>query len=62
MAIESNGYWLEYYKKRNRIVITLPQTTETITDTVGIMADRRVDVEDKEMAVLLQTVRLIFEK
>lgn len=62
MAIESNGYWLEYNKKRNRIVITLPQTTETITDTVGIMADRRVDVKDKEMAVLLQTVRLIFEK
>jgi len=62
MAIDSNGYWLSYNKRLNRIVITLPQTMETMTRPVWITADRRVDVKDEELVVLLQIVRLIFEK
>ena len=55
-----NGYSLVYYKNRNQIVIGLPQTRKTLTNTLEPVVDRRVDVEDKDLAILLIATQFIF--
>ena len=60
MMLTLNGYSLVYYKNLNQIVIGLPQTRETLTNTLEPVVDRRVDVEDKELAVLLAATQFIF--
>lgn len=56
----SNGYSLTYYKNRNLIVIGLPQTWRTLTNTHEPVVDRRTDVEEKDLAILLNTTQAIF--
>ena len=58
----SDGYGLIYYKSRNQIVITLPQAYETITNTIDQVVDRRTDVKERDLAVLLNITKLIFYK
>ena len=56
----SDGYALIYYKQKNQIVICLPQTYETVTNTYDQVVDRRTDVEETDLFVLLNIVKLIF--
>ena len=56
----SNGYSLVYYKNRNQIVIGLPQTGMTLTNTLEPVVDRRIDVTEQELAILLRVTKLIF--
>ena len=42
----SNEYALIYYPNRNQIIITLPQTWKTQTDTFSPVIDRRTDVQE----------------
>lgn len=58
----SDGYGLFYYKNRNEIVICLPQTYETVTNTYEQVADRRTDVDETDLWVLVNIVKLIFHK
>ena len=58
--LTSNGYSLVYYKNLNQIVIRLPQTEKTLTNTLDSVVDRRIDVEDEELAILLTTAQAIF--
>ena len=58
--LTSNGCTLVYYKNRNKIVIGLPQTSKTLTNTFEPVVDRRIDVEDKELAILLTVTQAIF--
>ena len=58
----SDGYALTYYKNYNQIVIGLPQTCETATNTYEQVVDRRTDVEETDLAVLLNITKLIFHK
>lgn len=58
----SNDYALTYYPKRNQIVITLPQTNRTLTNTYSPVVDRRTDVEESELMCLLQIAQVIFSK
>ena len=60
--LTSNGYCLTYYKTKNQITIRLPQTCETTTNTYEKVIDRRTDVEEKDLAILLNIVELIFHK
>lgn len=60
--IVSNGYSLRYDEKYNRIVIIIPPTMETATDTVTPIADRRTDVLETDLTVLLNIAQLIFCK
>ena len=60
--LTSDGYALTYYKSRNQIIICLPQTCETATNTYEQVVDRRTDVEETDLAVLLNIVKLIFHK
>ena len=59
--ISIDGYTLTYYKDRNQIIITLPQTQETITNTYEQVSKRRVDVPEIKMVVLLNIVQLLME-
>lgn len=58
----SGNYLLSYNKERNYIFIGLPQTEETIDNTVEAIADRKVDVPADELILILNLVRLIFRK
>lgn len=60
MFITSDGYTLVYYKNRNQIVIGLPQTWRTPTNTHEPIVDRKIDVEGKDLAILLTATRAIF--
>ena len=58
----STEYALIYYPNRNQIVITLPQTWKTQTDTFSPVIDRRTDVEEIDLMAVLQVVQVIFRK
>lgn len=58
----SDGYSLVYDKGQNKIGIFLPQTWETLTNTIDAPADRRTDVSESDLMVLLQVARVIFDK
>ena len=58
----SDGYCLTYYKNKNQIVICLPQAFETATNTYEQVVDRRTDVMETDLLVLLNIAKLIFCK
>lgn len=58
----SNEYALIYYPNRNQIVINLPQTWKTQTDTFSPVIDRRTDVKEVDLMAVLQVVQVIFHK
>lgn len=60
--LTSDGYSLTYNKNKNQIVISLPQTYETATNTYDQVADRRTDVMEIELFVLLNIAKVIFYK
>lgn len=60
--LTSDGYCLTYYKNKNQIVISLPQTYKTATNTYDQCVDRRTDVMETELLVLIEIVKLIFHK
>ena len=60
--IVCDGYSLMYDENHNRIVIGLPQTWKTITNTFEPIVDRRTDVTETDLIVLLSTAQLIFHK
>ena len=60
--VSSGNYLLSYNKERNYIFISLPQTEETINNTVEEIERRKVDVSADELLLILDLVRLIFER
>jgi hypothetical protein len=62
MFIEVDGYVLSYDKYRNKIVISLPQTAETQTNTFEPIRERRTDLSMKEQLALLSAVFYMFER
>lgn len=56
-----DNYSLIYEKKKNRIVICLPQTTESILNTTTPIVNRRFDVKNEELIGILLATKLIFE-
>ena len=62
MMLMSGDYALTYNKKRNYINILLPQTQATLETTAQPLNDRRTDVTEPELMVLLQVAMIIFEK
>lgn len=57
-----NGYCLIYYREKNEIHITLPQTARTATNTITPCVNRRLDVSDEDLTALLCTVIEIFKR
>lgn len=59
--ISSDGYSIEQHTKKNRIVIYLPQTAETMTNTMIPMKERKLRLSDTELATLLHVARTMYE-
>lgn len=59
--IENNGYVLVYKPKENQIVITLPQTVSTLTNTVTSVENRKVHLTYEEQYLILDIVKAIME-
>ena len=60
--LASNNYYLNYYPNLNQIVIRLPQTWRTLTNTTTPIIDRRTDVKESDLMCLLQVAQVIFCK
>ena len=59
--ILSDGYSLTYYANRNKIVIILPQTIQTLTNTVAMASNRKTELTAEEEATILAVVRAIMD-
>ena len=60
MIVSSEGYSLIYHKGKNQIIITLPQTDKTPTNTVEPPVKRKLDMNEAEAALLLGMVKSFF--
>lgn len=60
--IVGDGYYLNYDKDKNRIVILLPQTMETLTNTMDAVTDRKIDITESEQSLILNVVKAVFER
>lgn len=59
--ITSDGYSLTYYADHNKIVIILPQTIKTLTNTVTMVKNRKTELTAEEQATILAVVRAIMD-
>ena len=62
MIVTDDGYSVCYEKNANRIVISLPQTVETVTSTITMVVNRKNEFTDSELCVILSVVKAITEK
>ncbi len=60
--ILSDGYSVMYERKNNRIVIHLPPTAQTATNTVEQITKRKVDLTDNDLILLLEMAQYICER
>ena len=60
--ISSDGYGALYEKGKNRIVISLPPTDATATNTVEQTAKRKVDLTNADLMLMLALAKLIFRE
>lgn len=60
--IVHDGYALIYLPSQNKIEIYLPQTLETMTNTLKTVSDREVEVGDDELLSLLFMTEWIFRR
>ena len=57
-----DGYMIIYDKNRNQVHIHLPQTKETMENTVKPCSDRKVNINQSELTLLMNVARLIFNR
>lgn len=62
MMIVIGNYSLLYDKPHNKIVISLPQTPVTPTNTLSPVENRKVDVDEKELGAILAFAKICFEE
>ena len=56
------GYSVKYVPKDNQIIITLPQTFKTINNTIQMVIDRKMDITDDDLALIITLVKYICER
>lgn len=61
MIMTKNGYAIEQYPSRNEIIITLPQTEETLTNTITPVRKRKKKLNGEELAVIVTMVERMME-
>ena len=61
MIVSQDCYAIEYHRNSNQIIITMPQTMQTLTNTVGMVRNRKVDFTDADLAILLELTRYLCE-
>lgn len=62
MMILCEGYSVKYVPKDNQIIITLPQTFKTITNTVQMVTNRKIDITDEDLCLLVELTKYICER
>lgn len=62
MIIEDGNYGLLYNSWRNRVIIYLPQTAETVETTAEPIQERKTEVTSEMLGLLLMITKYIFEK
>lgn len=61
MIVSQDGYAVEHIRSRNQIVITMPQTVQTLTNTTSIVRNRKIDFTDADLVLLLELTRYLCE-
>lgn len=56
-----DGYSIIQYPNENKILIILPQTMETLTNTLQDIRKRKRSLGSEEEAVLLLTIKAMYE-
>lgn len=59
--ITVDGYSLLYLKNENKIIISLPQTWGTLTNTMEQPVERRTEIDDSELMAILLMTKHLFE-
>ena len=62
MIISQDGYSIKHYRNRNQIVITMPQTIETLSNTISIVQNRKIDFTTEDLTILLELTRYLCEE
>lgn len=62
MITTADGYTAIYSRQSNQIIIYLPQTVETLTNTVSMVGNRKTDIGDSDLMVLIELARYICER
>lgn len=57
MIKTSDGYFIEQFVDQNKIVILLPQTSETLTSTLGPVSNRKKELSKDELMYILMMVK-----
>lgn len=59
--IKIEGYSIQEYPKQNKIVIFLPQTIKTCTNTVREIEERKDELSNMEQSIILTVVKSIYQ-
>lgn len=59
MIITNDGYAIEQYPKQNQIIINLPQTDGSLTNTIGTISTRKIELTANELSMVVNLVRLL---
>lgn len=62
MITTADGYTAIYSRQNNQIVIYLPQTVKTLTNTVSMIGNRKTDIGVNDLMVLIELARYICER
>ncbi|MBQ6536823.1 MAG: hypothetical protein IJI40_08630 [Firmicutes bacterium] len=60
--ITVDGYSLLCLKNENKIIISLPQTWDTLTNTMEQPVERRTEIDDSELIAILLMTKYLFER
>lgn len=59
--ITKDGYTIEFYNKQNQVVITMPQTIETLTSTTAMVSNRK-NLDSGDLKAILVLVKTLCER
>lgn len=58
--IKLDDYTIEEYTKQNKIVITIPQTFNTCTNTLEPIARRKDKLSDTDKLIILSIIKTMY--
>lgn len=61
MIVTNDGYSIWHEKRANRIIISLPQTMETVSNTMTMIVNRKSEFTDSELVAILSVAKAIAE-
>lgn len=61
MIVTNDGYSIWHEKRANRIIISLPQTMETVRNTMTMIVNRKSEFTDSELVAILSVAKAIAE-